>query len=119
MSDNKQLIEAEVFISSTLRIGVYLSAFVISLGLISFYLTGEYKYAFNFPTSLTSIVNGVIALKPSAIVALGLGLLILTPIFRVAASVLLFVKEKDKLYVLITLFVLIILLFSITMGKAL
>jgi uncharacterized membrane protein len=44
---------------------------------------------------------------------IGLFLLILTPVLRVAASVFSFLKEKDYLYTWITLLVLLILLLSV------
>ena len=51
----------------------------------------------------------------SAVYVLQLGLLVLiaTPITRVAASVLLFLREKDMLYVGVTLLVLLMLLFAL------
>jgi uncharacterized protein len=45
-------------------------------------------------------------------------LLVLTPIFRVGVSVILFLKEKDYLYVVITSLVFIILLLGLYLGKS-
>lgn len=111
--------DAELFISSCLRYGVYLSAAVITLGLILFYIRGISEYPADvFPTSISALWLGIIHFKAAAIITLGLLLLIATPVFRVAASVLLFLVEKDYLYTMITLFVLTILIISFLLGKA-
>ncbi len=116
--DNK--LDTELIISWSLKIGVYLAAGVVIIGLAMFYTTGASGYPTSeFPTTLGQVYNGVIFLKPAAVIALGLILLILTPVFRVAASVLVFLLEKDYLFTFITLSVLAILLFSFFFGKAL
>ena len=56
--------------------------------------------------------------EPDAVISLGLLLLIATPIMRVAASVLLFLAQRDYRYVAITLFVLAVLLISLRGGMA-
>jgi uncharacterized protein len=52
-------------------------------------------------------------LRPQAVIALGLLLLIATPVIRVAVSIIAFLAEHDWRFVVITLLVLLILLFSI------
>lgn len=117
---SKDLFDTELFISSSLRVGVYLSAVVILIGMIMFFTTGSSGYPVDqFPTTVRAILSGTIYLKPSAMISLGLLLLIATPVFRVAASVLLFLFEKDYLYTVITLFVLCVLIISFMLGKAL
>jgi len=117
--NSKDLLDAELFISSSLRVGVYLSAVVIAIGLILLFVTGNSGYPTDqFPTTVSAVLSGVIYIKPSAIISLGLLLLIATPVFRVAFSVLLFVLEKDHLYTAITLFVLCILIISFMLAKA-
>ncbi len=116
---NSKELDAELFISSSLRVGVYLSAVVIAIGLILLFVTGRSGYQTDqFPTTVGEVLSGTIYLKPSAITSLGLLLLIATPVFRVAASVLLFLFEKDYLYTVITLIVLCILIISFMLGKA-
>lgn len=111
--------DAELFISYSLRFGVYLSAAVIAIGLILLFFSGSSGYPVDvFPTSVAALWLGIVLFKASAIITLGLLLLIATPVFRVAASVLLFLVEKDHLYTIITLFVLAILLISFMIGKA-
>ncbi len=64
-------------------------------------------------TRLGDVLRGVSALRPFAVIELGVLLLIATPIMRVAASVLLFFQEGDRVYTAITLAVLLILLWSL------
>ena len=68
------------------------------------------------PESLKSpidIFQGVMQLNARAIIQLGLLLLIATPVARVLFSAIAFAIERDGMYVVITLVVLAILLFSL------
>lgn len=115
-----KLFDAELFISSSLRIGVFLAAVVVALGLLTYFFSGTTGYpAGVFPTSVADVYSGLQQLKPAAVISLGLLLLIATPVFRVGASVIIFIIEKDHLYTVITLLVFVILLFSLIFGKAL
>jgi uncharacterized membrane protein len=136
MPDGKEpLTRMELMISYALRAGVLLSAAVILAGILKFALTQDTGYArvlphhlqdiltFHqqsgpgfFPTSLQAIITGAAAGKPYAIIGLGMLLLILTPIVRVALSVFFFLAQRDWLYVGITLFVLAVLAFSLFSG---
>ena len=129
------LTRMELVISYALRAGVLLSAAVILVGILSFALMQDTGYArvlphhlqdiltFHqasgpgfFPTSLPAVLQGAMAGKPYAIIGLGMLLLILTPIVRVALSVFFFLAQRDWLYVGITLFVLAVLTFSLFSG---
>lgn len=117
---------AEV-ISLLLIAGVGLSAVLLVLGLLLLFVTGStgYQGSFTsalilapsgtvaFPRSIGAVIAGSLALKPFALIELGLLVLIATPVFRVAASSLLFLLERDYLYTAITLAVLAVLLYSI------
>jgi len=125
----------ELVISYTLRAGVLLSAAVILVGILWFALTQDTGYArvlphhlqdilaFHqgggpafFPTSLSAVLGGAMAGKPYAVIGLGMLLLILTPILRVALSVFFFLAQRDWLYVGMTLFVLAVLGVSLFSG---
>ena len=72
-----------------------------------------------FPISAPGIVQGLFLLKPYAVILSGLLLLVLTPVFRVGVSILVFAQEKDRLYVAITSIVFVILIISFWLGKML
>jgi uncharacterized membrane protein len=110
--------EVEIIISKSLKIGVLASAAVIFIGFLMFLITGNSGYPGNtFPTNPLLIFQGVAALKPYAIILTGLFILILTPVFRVGVSIIVFLKEKDYLYVKITAVVFAILIVSFLLGK--
>ena len=110
--------EVEVIISKSLKIGVQLSAVVILIGFLMFLITGNSGYPSNiYPTNPLLIFHGVATLKPYAIILTGLFILILTPVFRVGVSIIVFLKEKDYLYVKITAIVFAILIVSFLLGK--
>ena len=99
-----------------LLIGVLISAAVILFGLalLAFHPAEiSTRNLQDFPQTLGAVWSGTLALQPQAIIVLGLLLLIATPVLRVAVSVIAFAIERDRRYVVITLIVLAILLFSI------
>jgi uncharacterized protein len=114
-----KLRQAELVISQVLRGGVLLSAAIIAIGIVWFYLqmaiTGHANLT--YPTSLPGIVQQLAQGEPLAVVALGLLVLLLTPIVRVAISILVFALERDWLYTIITVVVLLILLVSLLLGR--
>ena len=63
------------------------------------------------------IIAGTLNLRGQAIIQLGIILLIATPIVRVAFSAIGFMLEKDYLYTIITLIVLLIILASMLTGR--
>src|SRR5947209_2095552 len=95
--------------------GVLLSATIIALGLLLLPTRPgglSPQRLLDFPQTLSQIGEGLLILRPQAVIALGLLFLIATPVTRVAVSIIAFVFERDRKYVMITLIVLTILLFS-------
>jgi uncharacterized membrane protein len=111
---------SELIISSVLRGGVILSGAIIGIGVADFYLRGPshltYPGGLTYPSSLPAIWVGLTHADPVAIIALGLIVLLATPVVRVAVSVIAFALSRDRLYVVITLVVLCILIFSLLSG---
>jgi len=113
--------DIEVIMGNLLRIGVIIAASVVFIGGV-FYL---WKYGNSIPAykifkgepsdlkSLTKIFSDALSLQRRGIIQFGLILLIATPVARVIFSVAAFFYEKDYMYVVFTLIVLIILLLSI------
>jgi len=109
----------EDFISRSLLWGVIISSLVIAAGVILYLSTGTGGYPGDiFPAAIPQVLVGLLHLKPFAVIDLGLLLLIATPIFRVAASIIAFIVDCDRPYVLITSFVLAMLILSLLLGKA-
>ena len=110
----------ELIISSVLRGGVILSGTIIGIGVADFYLHGPshllYGGGLAYPSSIAAIWIGLTHADPVAIIALGLVLLLATPVARVAVSIIAFAISRDRLYVVITLLVLCILVFSLLSG---
>lgn len=117
--------QIELIIGNLLRIGVLFSAAIVFIGgIIYLYEHGgekpQYRTFHGEPPALRS-VTGVVryALQGHGrgIIQLGLLLLIATPIARVVFSIYAFAREKDRLYVVVTLIVLCILLYSLIWGR--
>ena len=110
--------DVEIIIGKSLKIGVILSAAIILTGFLMFLITGNSGYPGDtFPTSLLLIFQGVISFKSYAIILTGLFILILTPVFRVGVSIIVFIKEKDYIFAKITALVFAILIVSFLIGK--
>ena len=124
MKEGRAEAELNDTIGDVLRYGVALSSAFVLLGLVLMLLApppgvpdslqGMLATGFGGPTlSLASLLGGIAGGNPVSILELGTLILVTTPLVRVAASVLLFLKEKDMLYVGITLLVLSMLLFAV------
>jgi uncharacterized membrane protein len=116
MSESK-IEEMEIVISKFLRIGVILSGLIIFIGFAMFLITGNSGYDNTFPTNPITILQGFVEVKSYAIILTGLLILIATPVLRVGVSIIVFIKEKDFLYVKITSLVFVILIISFLLGK--
>lgn len=128
MSEEPRWVDTSI--SWLLRGGVLLSITVVTLGIVLTFVhhpdyfssrpaLGSLTHgAMHYPSSLTEVIDGVRAGRGQAMVMAGLLLLIATPVARVAFSIVVFVIERDRLYVGITAFVLIVLLVSFAIGRA-
>lgn len=115
----------ELWISYVLRGGVLIAAAVIGFGVLLLLIEGPGP---GDPTSLAQldargnraisidpamILAGVSQLRAASVIELGILLLILTPVTRVAMTVVLFARQHDRVFVLITCVVLVVLLFGL------
>jgi uncharacterized membrane protein len=113
--------ELDVSVAGMLRFGVTLSALVVLAGGLLFLRHpwsaipdySHFRAGDSSLRTLSGIVRGAVRLSPQSIIQLGLILLIATPVARIAFCVVGFARQRSRLYVLISLTVLIILLFSL------
>jgi len=109
-------------IGTLLRWGVILAAaMVLAGGVLYFGSCGstipDYKVFRGVPPELrvvTGIVREAVSLNPLGLIQFGLLLLIATPVARVAFSVAAFALQRDRTYVVVTLFVLAVVLHGLT-----
>lgn len=112
----------ESIVGDLLRAGVLISALVVVAGGILF-LTHHGSSALTYRVfrgepsdlrSVSSICRQVVSLDPPGLIQFGLLLLIATPVVRVAFTVFAFAFERDWTYVVVTLIVLALLIFSLS-----
>ena len=111
----------EEIVGNLLRTGVMLSAAVVLCGAVIYLVhhggePASYRIFRGVPSDLRSvrgILHDAFALSGRGIIQLGLLLLIATPVARVAFSILGFAEEHDRMYVVFTVIVLAILLYSL------
>jgi len=115
----------ETLIGILLRTGVFLSAIIVAFG-GAIYLVRhansptDYRMFRGEPSDLRmigGILRDAFAPHGRGIIQLGLLVLIATPVARVAFSIVAFAAERDRLYVVVSSLVLLILLYSL-IGSA-
>ena len=127
----KSLVTAELTIAYVLRYGVILCGAIMLAGIVMMLLQpgggsllavvrSANPAALDLaPRSAEAFGRGLAALDPNAIIALGMVLLIALPIVRVGLTVIIFLLEKDWVYLGVTLFVFAVLIAGVVLGKAL
>jgi len=114
----------EELVGTLLRTGVTMAAAIVLFG-GTIYLVRhgreapQYHVFMGEPTdlrTLSGIMKDVLSFRGRGIIQFGLLLLIATPIARVAFSVVAFAIQRDRLYVVATLIVLAVLMYSLTGG---
>jgi len=117
--------ELEELLGQFLRAGVLLAASVVFVGGV-FYLwhnagsTPDYGVFKGEPTdlrSLSGIVQDALRLSSRGIIQFGLLLLIATPVTRVILAMVGFFRQRDFMYVLVSLIVLSLLIYSLLDGQ--
>jgi len=111
----------ETVIGQLLRAGVLLAAATVLTGGV-LYLAGHHADRANYHVfaaggastrTLAGIMRSAAHGDSTAIIQIGLLFLVLTPVARVAVAVRGFLLERDRLYAVVSLIVLVILAFSL------
>jgi uncharacterized membrane protein len=111
----------ENILGNLLRAGVIFSAAIVLLGGIIYlarhgHSPADYRVFQGEPSELRSvpgIVRDAVDLSGRGIIQLGLLFLIATPVARVIFSIWGFAAERDRMYVVFTVIVLAVLIFSL------
>lgn len=114
----------EIWISNTLRIGVSIAALVLAFGLLLFFIHGheagepanlhQLIHSSVVSVRLPTILAHVRHLHAADVLRLGVLALILTPVIRVAMTAVLFIAQRDWVFLVVVLLVLAILLVGLT-----
>jgi uncharacterized membrane protein len=116
----------EQIMGNLLRAGVLLAAVVVLAGGLGYLAhhgaddAREYRAFHGEPQELRSlrgIVEDALSGDSRGIIQLGLLLLIATPIARVIFAAVAFALQRDRIYFLITVVVLVVLLYSLVGGS--
>ena len=118
----ERVVKVEILLGKTLRIGVFASAGVLVAGVLVYLLRERHGITFDQAlgrreaiVALTprSLWNGLKDGSARSIILLGVLMLILTPVVRVAMTMLLFARQRDWILFACAGFVLIILLLGL------
>jgi len=114
--------KTEIIIGNLLRAGVIISAVVTLAGGILYliqYSGSTAGYAVFCGTSpelcaVSGIIKSALRLDSKAIIQTGVLLLLATPFARVLFSVIIFVRQRDYTYIIVSLTVLTVLMYSMS-----
>ena len=95
--------------------GVRMSAVLIVLGIAMTIATGDTSNPYGV-LEWGSLLSGDLTITPSHVLFLGFTALVATPILNVASAALLFFRGRDSSLGIITTFVLLILIVSLTLN---
>ena len=115
----------DTIVGNLLRAGVVLSGAVVFTGALIYLARhgteAPVYHAFrgepNDLRSVSGILRDAIAVRGRGIIQLGLLLLIATPVARVAFLIYAFARQKDRLYAVVALVVLMLLAYSLSGGQ--
>jgi uncharacterized membrane protein len=105
----------ERFVRHILVAGIAVSVGLMAAGLILGLMAGDGLPRGVVPPA--GLPGGLAAADPAACLSLGLIVLIATPFMRVAGSILVFARERDGRYVVITAAVLVVMCVSVLLGR--
>jgi len=116
--------DLDISVAAMLRFGIILAAVVVFAG-GALYLRHPWTPIPNYShfrsdghslSTISGIFDGLIHLHPQSIIQFGLLLLIATPVARVVLCVIGFARQRDRLYVLVSSVVLLVLIYSLSKG---
>lgn len=125
MTNGRRIDVLELVISRVLRYGVVTAFSLVLFGCLLLFAEGQTGYGETLRETqlidargmtnlgIYALIQGVLSLKPYAIMYLGILTLLATPVIRVAISIPLFAMQRRLAFVFITATVLTILLLSI------
>ncbi len=125
MDDRKKTHSMETAIGHVLKTGVILSAsIVLSGGILYLYRYGAMTIGYatfkGEPESLKNVYEifiSALSFHSRGIIQLGLLCLMATPIMRVILSLVIYFKQKDILYIIVTSIVLCLLVYSLIFAR--
>ena len=98
-----------------LRWGMILSLALMFFGLVLGIVTGSHEASV---VPLERIPSEILEMDPAAFLTLGIVLLIATPLARVIGALCVFIRERDRKFVLVSLAVLLSVAMAVLLGAA-
>ena len=105
----------ERVVSLTLRIGVITASVLVVVGLILYFAEGDMSSLVSSNFNVGQVLAGLARADPLSIIFLGVIVLIATPLLRVLELALDYAWERDRIYVLLSLIVLVLMVVGIVL----
>lgn len=100
-------------VRNVLATGLITSITIITIGFLMMFFSGEESEKI---MPFSKMAWSILEFKPLAVLSLGILILLLTPLARVFMTSVIFYKEKDYKYVVISVIVIVVLLASLLLG---
>jgi uncharacterized membrane protein len=113
---HQQELKSELAISRVLRYGALISTLIMAAGVVLRAIRGHGAVSGAGFVHLPELLPHVLRMEPIAVTELGVLLLLLTPVARIVVTMITFAVEHDMKYMLISLGVLAVVLFSIAFA---
>jgi uncharacterized membrane protein len=97
----------------TLRTGAIVSSALVSFGLVLYFVEGETSLNTTANFSVLQTFQGLSKGDPVAIILVGVVVLVATPVIRIVELLIGYVEERDRMYVMMSLLVLVFMLVGI------
>ena len=95
--------------------GARMSAILISLGMVMTVMTGDTSNPYG-ALEMSRLLSGDLHITPSLVLFLGFTVLVATPVLNVASAAVLFFRGRDYSLTLVTTFVLLTLIVSLSLN---
>ncbi|MGX7103134.1 DUF1634 domain-containing protein [Gemella sanguinis] len=105
-----------ITISNILKVGVYISSFLILVGIILTFISGTGENLSIERYTFQEMITGLFKFDHYSYMMFGIFVLILTPVLRILGLLVVYLKEKDYKFVCICIIVLLILCISLALG---
>ena len=105
-----------ITISNILKVGVYISSFLILVGIILTFISDTGKNLSIERYTFQEMITGLFKFDHYSYMMFGIFVLILTPVLRILGLLVVYLKEKDYKFVRICIIVLLILCISLALG---
>ena len=105
-------------VARLLTIGTYASVILLALGVVAMVVTATSPLDAAPPFDVRAVVGDIVALEPAGFLWLGIVLVIATPSARVAASLVGYLRQRDRTMAIVATLILCVIVLSVVLAES-